>query len=428
MDREIAEFFVKFTSEGLEEVKDSIDDLSKKMDDVGKSAERASRGSDGFFANIGEGGKWLLALTTFTSAVMSLKVAWDAVANAASSTMTIYNQAMLAGTDPKTMERWQNVARHHGLNPAEIFSDFRNGRAFLTRFQDLEIGEEFNKTFARAGLNSDAVIASIERGNMDELFRMLNTALSARDASGNALVNETRAKDVLSQIGFGDTMLSLLRLQTLPQELANARLIYTDDPEKYRASYEFTDAQETLRDTWKSIWADPKILDSLTELLHLLNDTVMPTLTGFFTWLFEKIGDILTTSGDTPEEKQLGNALKVVAAAAGGAVGGVVGAGVGAGVADWAHDKLLKYDWYKNWANRIGAGAPTGYWKDYDTAYQNMLLAADAGSVPSYIEAPTANSNATAVVNINDVEVARETGNGYTAVNMSLPQTPEWNK
>lgn len=418
MNQELGEFFVKFTTQGLTEVKDAINDLSKKMDDVGTSAKSATDKSDSFFANIGKGGKWFVALTGFTGAVVALKKAWDSVANAAAATMTIYNQAMLAGTDPKTLERWQNVARHKGLNAAEIFSDFRNGREFLTRFGDLEISEEFNKVFARANLTSDAVIASLERGNMDELFRMLNTALSARDASGNALVNETRAKDVLSQIGFGDTMLSLLRLQTLPDLLANARLVYTENPETLRASVERTEARETLRDSWNAIWANPEFIDTQTKLLNTLNE-MMPYIEDIAKWCAKAIGEIVGTQGETEAEQTTGTALKIAGAITGGILsGGPVGAAIGAHAGTKANDWLLKQDWYKNMVNNV---APKDFWTDYNAA----IAAGNYTQWPGEINVAGGDSNATAVVNVNGYTVTKSEGKGYTKVELDLNEIPD---
>jgi len=424
MNQEIAEFFVKFTTEGLSEVKGAIDDLGKKMDDVGKATKSATDKSDSFFANIGKGGKWLVALTGFTSTVYALKKAWDSVANAASSTMTIYNQAMLAGTDPKTLERWQNVARHKGLNASEIFSDFRNGRDFLTRFGDVEISDEFNKTFARAGLNSDAVIASLEQGNMDALFRMLNTALSARDEFGNALVNETRAKDVLSQIGFGDTMLSLLRLQTLPELLENARLIYTENPDLLRASVERTEARETLRDSWNAIWASPEFVDTQTRILNALNG-LMPHIEKIANWCAKKTETVVETVegvfNETPEElaKTEGGKKKLInSGALAGAGLGLAGAKIGAATGVWFGGPI---------GSALGAliGAIGGAMiADKNFGDSSIIEKATENGWMVPMGLPQSESNATAIVNLNDVEVTRKTGNGRTEINMSLNEIP----
>lgn len=418
MNQELGEFFVKFTTQGLAEVKDAIDGLSKKMDEVGTASEKATDKQSNFF---NKSTLWIGRITGLTTAVVALKKAWDAVGNAAASTMSIYQQAMLAGTSPQTIERWQWVARHQGLDPNSIVGDFRSGKELLQRFADLEIGEEFNKVFGRAGLGTDAIMASLQAGNLDATLEMLNQALSARDANGNALINSARAKDILSQLGFSDTMQILLREQNLPTLLQNAKLIYTENPETLAASIRYTDAKATLKDSWNAIWANPQLLDSATELLKYLDKVVLPALTDFFTWLLGKLGDILGTAGETQEEKNLGNTLKLAGAGVGYVIGGPIGAAAGAWVTDKAHDKLLNYEWYKNLANRV---APEGYWEDYSSQYQIMLDAVDSGNVSPMISMPQSSSNATAVVNLNDVEIVRKTGSGSTTVDMSLSQVP----
>ena len=53
-----------------------------------------------------------------------------------------------------------------------------------------------------------------------------------------------------------------------------------------------------------------------------------------------------------------------------------------------------------------------------------MIAASDAGQVSPFITLPSSESNATAIINLNDVEVTRKTGNGTTEITMSLNQIP----
>ena len=77
MDRELGEFFVKFTTQGLSEVKSSIDDLSKKMDDLGDASDNATKKHEGFFSKIGDSGfGWVKNLIGLTTAVQGLRTAW----------------------------------------------------------------------------------------------------------------------------------------------------------------------------------------------------------------------------------------------------------------------------------------------------------------------------------------------------------------
>ena len=431
MNQELGEFFVKFTTQGLAEVKDAIDGLSKKMDDLGSASDIANSKQGGFFKNTTV---WIGKLAGLTSAVVALKKAWDAVGNAAASTMSIYQQAMLAGTSPQTLERWQWVARHQGLDPNSIIGDFRGGRELLQRFADLEIDEEFNKVFGRAGLGTDAIMASLQAGNLDAVLEMLNKALSARDANGNALINSARAKEILDQLGFSDTMQILLRQQELPTLLQNAKLIYTDNPETLAASVRYTEAKATLKDSWNEIWANPEIIKAATDMLIYLNDVVLPALKTFFVWLLDKIGSIMSTAGETEEEKQAGNALKGLAAGAaaiGTAVitGDVVLPALAAGAAAYGagklHEKLLEYDWYKDWV-RKGAEY-NAKWENVTPGTQEFrdLLLADLGfGATAQPNVAVNGGDATAIVNLDGVEIARKTGRGYTEVSMSLPQIP----
>ena len=429
MNQELGEFFVKFTTQGLAEVKDAIDGLTKRLDEAGVAGERASGKQEGFFKNTT---LWIGKLAGLTSAVIALKKAWDAVGNAAASTMSIYQQAMLAGTSPQTLERWQWVARHQGLDPNAIIGDFRGGKELLQRFADLEIGEEFNKVFGRAGLGTDAIMASLQAGNLDAVLEMLNKALSARDANGNALINSARAKEILDQLGFSDTMQILLRQQELPTLLQNAKLIYTENPETLSASMRYTDAKATLKDSWNQIWADPAVIKAAADMLVFLNDTVLPALKSFFVWLLDKIGTILSTAGNTEEEKKTGNALKALAAGTVGvatavATGGLAvpllaagGAAYGAGV---AHEELLKKSWYRDW---IAKGAEANAkWENVvpgTPEFQNLLLSDLGFGANAQPNIAVNGGEATAIVNIDGIETVRRTGSGYTEVSMSLPE------
>lgn len=436
MNQELGEFFVKFTTQGLTEVKDAIDDLSKKMDDVGKSTKNATDKTDGFFNKIGGSNSgWIGLLSKLAAAVLSVKSAWDNVANAAASTMTIYNQAMLAGTDPQTLERWQNVARHKGLNASAIFSDFRNGREFLQRIADVEMSDDLNKAFGRANLTLDAVMQSVQYGNLDATFAMLNQVLSARDENGKAILSDTRATEIMNQLGFSDTMLSLLRLQELPTLLENAKLIYTEDPALLEASAKRTEAREILRDTWNSIWANPELINTQTEILNALNQMLGPIqdiAKWCGKWLSETTStiseitqawDAVNPEGKTQEQIQTEERVKA------GERGAAYGMGLGA-------------------AGAL-AGAKLGVFGGPGTTLLGAIVGGIAGSIIGWLKKaddqgiingmegvinnnwvapmnlPSSESNAVATVNLNGIKVIETRGKNSTTIDMSLEEIPD---
>ena len=446
MDRELAEFFIQFTAKGFSEVSDKIDSLSKKMDDLGDASEKAAEKHESFFGKIGNGKSgWIGSLLSLTAVVWGLRTAWNAVADAAASTMTIYNQAMLAGTDPQTLERWQNVARHKGLNANEIFSDFRAGQDLLKSLEYAEISADFNKVFALNDLEFAALEESVMKGNLNDTFAMLNKKLSAKGADGNFLIDSADADRIMKQLGFGDTMLSLLREKGLPTELQNAKLIYTRDPEILKASARRTEARETLRDTVNTIASSPELISAQTAILTTLNQTLErlePHIENIATWAAKQVERItkateaiFTNEGDTDSEKMAGKTLKVLGG--GAALVGLGAAGapalpaiLTAGVAAWGLDKLhnylLQFDWYKKFVNT--GVAPEGFWENYNVQYQEMLKGADAGNVqPFYagMTLPKNDSNATAVINLNGVTRAEKRGNGWTEITLSVDDVVE---
>lgn len=437
MNQELAEFFVKFTTEGLAEVKGAIDDLSKKMDDVSKSTEKADKSQSSFFGKIV---KWGTLLAGFTTAVYGLKKAWDAVGVAAANTMDIYQQSLMAGTSPQTIERWQRVSEHQGLSAGAVPASFMSLRKFLYDFENLQIGEEFNKTIGLAlkdvaggDLITQAIMRSINTGNADTLLLTLNRFLSS------GLINSAAAHDLLSVFGLDNqTMFTLLHQGTLATQLENAKLIYTGNPETLNASARYVDAKASLKDAWNSIWANPDMMDKATHLMNLIADKVLPKIEefvtkywpkienaviGLFDWLMEKITYIIERFGTKEDrnkfwQKMKNAAVGAVSGAAGGAIlgGGIPGAVVGGIIGGIS-----------------GYGMPTDSQPISKTMWDNLTPAeqfslfmkgntfGDGYDIP-YGTISVNGGNATAIVNIDGHTVARTEGGNTSILDMmSIP-------
>ena len=304
---------------------------------------------------------------------------------------------------------------------------------------------ETKRSMTLNDLEFAALEESVMKGNLNDTFAMLNKKLSAKGADGNFLIDSADADRIMKQLGFGDTMLSLLREKGLPTELQNAKLIYTRDPEILKASARRTEARETLRDTVNTIASSPELISAQTAILTTLNQTLErlePHIENIATWAAKQVERItkateaiFTNEGDTDSEKMAGKTLKVLGG--GAALVGLGAAGapalpaiLTAGVAAWGLDKLhnylLQFDWYKKFVNT--GVAPEGFWENYNVQYQEMLKGADAGNVqPFYagMTLPKNDSNATAVINLNGVTRAEKRGNGWTEITLSVDDVVE---
>lgn len=460
MNQEIAEFFIQFTTKGFEGVSDKIDDLSKKMDEVGKASEKATEKHKGFFSNIGG---WIASLGLITTAVWALKSAWDGVAEVSAKTMELQWSSLYVGTSSETLERWQNVARRKRGEAAmgDIVPSFNALYKFLYNFTNAQFQESFNEKIGLAlqGTNGaadiqDALVRSAKQGNANALLQVLNGYFSS------GVLGSQAKQSILEAFGLNnETMLGLLSFKTLPQMLADVPT-HKSKEENVINSAKYTEARAKLKEATEEFWF--AIQPEITRLIQWFTNNALPVIREFlytywpqietgiksiFNWIMEKLGLILDKFGDEKAKAGFWDKVKGavivgsteagIGALGGGVAGGPWGAALGAGAgfvggaitgwkaAEYAGGEVQFAETRKArenaewWASLTEAQQWALYNSGADYYLDNGIQRTIPRAMMAYKEALNANANATANITVNGRTVASADGS-YAVADFNL--------
>ena len=103
MNDEIANFFIKFTAQGIDDVKKALDETNKKLDDITDSFKKTQDNGEAFFSALK---RWTGLVGGLTAAFVILKNTINGVFDTAESVVDLYGKEQTLGVEAKVLEQY----------------------------------------------------------------------------------------------------------------------------------------------------------------------------------------------------------------------------------------------------------------------------------------------------------------------------------
>lgn len=345
---EIANFFVKFTTDGLTELKQGFEDIEKRLD---KMEQGLTKSTGSFGKMFDSAGQLATKIGLVTTAIKAMK---DAL-NLKDQVISLQNLATSVGVGADKIEGMGRALRQFG-------GDWKTAGGLYGRITDMMTQLHKGK-FTQSDLASlygvDIAQALVDKDYEGVLAGIAN-AMSKQEFAGfqrdiaQGFLGGDQALDLFFRQGWG-TVVSQIGVATQRN--------YMSDPETQRQSRQLLEATFNLKEAWdKAVLELSPALTELTKAITPLIESLKPlfagigaileTLSPIIAWLAEKIGGVF---------KAVSTGLTDTTA--------VLGAGW-----DWATGKINKDEFLNTIGERETAKKAAGLWNKY----QLSLLESDA--------------------------------------------------
>lgn len=293
MNQEIANFFVKFTSNGIAEVRNDISSLNEKVEDISKALEKSGKVNDGFF---GKMKGWAGQLGLITAGFLSLRKAINEAFSAAQNVRSIYKLSDTLGVDPQTLERWEILAKMYDGDRGDVSGFFSSLNTLSRNMREGKYSDEMLERMARYGFTEQYLYGASLAENRDRIIGDLNRLLNRRNLDAADV-------DAIKQVfGLSDTMVDILKAnpEALKRNLqwAEGQRAVTSDPEYVRQAAELRKTQIELNQALQKVWLE--LMPVLKEVLEAIKPLLEPLkeLLAIFAELFAAIAPALQWLAD----------------------------------------------------------------------------------------------------------------------------------
>lgn len=264
---EIGNFFVKFTTEGLTELKQGLAETNKSLDTLTESLKKTGGHNDSFF---GKFAGWATSVGLLTAAILAVKKAITETFEVAKDVRGIYKLSDTLGVDPETIERWEILARLYDGGRGDVAGFFGSLNNLSLNLREGKYSKEMMERMARYGFTEQYLYNASLPTNRDKVIGDLNALFNRRDldAADFAAIREV--------FGISDTMVDILKAapDALKNNLAWAEgnRALTADPDYDRQAIELRKTQIEVEQQLKNIWLElmPTVRDLLEAVKPLL--------------------------------------------------------------------------------------------------------------------------------------------------------------
>ena len=298
MNNELANFFVSFNTQGLAELKQGMDDLSKKMDAVEKDLKKGTDGFDGFFKSIG---KLLPKLSLLTTALAGVKEAL----NMKNEIISMQNLATSVGVGADKIEGMGRALHQFGGNWQTAGGLYGRITDMMTKLYWGDLNE--SDLISKYGVD---IVGALTAGDYEGVIAGISNAMSNQKFAGfqreiaAGFLGGDQALDLFFRQGYGNVAEQIARA-----EAKN----FKSTPEAQRESRELHQATFNLKEAWQK--ASQEFMPALTSLLQAIDplitalqplfaglSAIITALSPIITWLGEKLGWVIGGLGTGLED------------------------------------------------------------------------------------------------------------------------------
>ena len=297
MNDEIANFFIKFTAQGIDDVKKALDETNKKLDDITDSFKKTQDNGEAFFSALK---RWTGLVGGLTAAFVILKNTINGVFDTAESVVDLYGKEQTLGVEAKVLEQYGLISRRNGGSQAEAYAFWEDVDRAMTKYQEGKpLGDDELTRNSYIGFNysynPNLDPAANRAAYIDAMRKSVQQYYNNTDQN-----IQTHLKDLVKQESF-------LRAFAADDEGWQKMLAWGD---KWRVwskdEKTLKDAQkmETVKIEWEQLKEElhVKLIPIVTRVLEMLE----PKMKQFYDWLdqhgeeyVENIEKWLTENGPT---------------------------------------------------------------------------------------------------------------------------------
>ena len=297
MNDEIANFFIKFTAQGIDDVKKALDETNKKLDDITDSFKKTQDNGEAFFSALK---RWTGLVGGLTSAFVILKNTINGVFDTAESVVDLYGKEQTLGVEAKVLEQYGLISRRNQGSQAEAYAFWEDVNRAMTKYQEGKpLGDDELTRNSYIGFNysynPNLDPAANRAAYIDAMRKSVQQYYNNTDQN-----IQTHLKDLVKQESF-------LRAFAADDEGWQKMLAWGD---KWRVwskdEKTLKDAQkmETVKREWEQLKEElhVKLIPIVTRVLEMLE----PKMKQFYDWLdqhgeeyVENIEKWLTENGPT---------------------------------------------------------------------------------------------------------------------------------
>lgn len=273
MNEELQRFIVKITTEGFADLKTTLNETNRMLDDMSKHLDSSKKSGDSFFGALV---KWTGLVGGLTAAFVVLKNTIRGVFDTAYDVVDLYQQEQLLGVEARVLEQYGLVAQRNRGSQSDAYSFFGDVNELMGRFQSGKITSDDMYKFTKLGIGfqykRNASISPEQElaQNRDAYLRALHTAVS------NINLNDADQMSIMKELIKPKSMQTLFMAN---DEQFEKQMAWGD---KWRVlsrdANDLQNAQDliTVEMEWKQVVKDFKVqlMPILTEMLNALKPLI----------------------------------------------------------------------------------------------------------------------------------------------------------
>lgn len=419
MNEELQNFLVKITTEGFADLKTSLNETNKMLEDIDKNFSKSTKSGDNFFGALV---KWTGLVGGLTAAFVVLKNTIRGVFDTAYDVADLYQQEQLLGVEARVLEQYGIVAQRNRGSQADAYTFFNDVNELMGRFRTGKINQNDMEKFARLGIGFQYSAGQSLSENRDRYLNDLHRAVSKMD------LNNAEQVSIMKELIKPQSMQTLFMAN---DEQFAKQMAWGD---KWRVlsrdSSDLQNAQDliTVQMEWKQTLTEfkiqlmpllTKVLQALEPLIPVIRDKI--TLMGDWIdknadkiagWVEDAVDWLLHDFKDTM--KEVWTTLKAIAGALGPIVEWVVNRLGGTFKSMWDTGKMM-------WADLTGDPDRDKKWAEFDKKYLSEGSTA-GGYFGDYLRwvagVPTTSGNTSNITNNSPTYVIK--GDSYFPKDVKL--------
>jgi hypothetical protein len=280
---EIGDFFIKFNTEGLLELKDGLRDLSTKLDSINESFTKSTTKGNDFFSGFGG---WLTKISALTAGIFSLGKVIKDTFNIGDKIINLNLLADAAGATAEEVEALSIATQPFGGSVQSAANFYRTMSNLQTEWGRGQYGESMREELSRAGFFVSP------NATREQYISALSSALTAYTNAGKFGDREKLAK----AFGLDDSMMLFL---SGGQDNVNKKLEYgrqhsvLSGRDNLQVAQELRKASNELKEAWNRFLLEmmPVLRDVLIQL-----KPIAEALAPIAKWAIKQMGGLLDTA------------------------------------------------------------------------------------------------------------------------------------
>ena len=291
MNEQLANFFVEFTVEGLEDVKEGLSDINDKLDSLDTGFGNATKGAGALFGSLG---LLLGKIGLFGSVLAALGAAIANAFDVGDRAVDLKNLSDATGVSAEKLETMGIVLRKYGGDIENAGALYKDLMMMMTEYGQGKIPESHREMLSRYSEYGLSIHAGM---TPDEILANFNKTFNNLRAVGNyGAINQIAEAYGLDQSVMVMLMQSMNDLTEEVKGAKNQLVLSREDVQEN--AMRLKEAKIELKQAWDNISA--YLIPIITKVVEVLTPFVK-----FISKIFEWLGSPFEPSDETDEQRKI---------------------------------------------------------------------------------------------------------------------------